>query len=88
MIDGERISMIRKKWLEHGLINGTDVEFLLELVGLEIARLDDPTFLFRPIKDDLKLAILCGPLNQVEERLDQAIERSINRVKTYLGQVK
>lgn len=71
-----RIEQIRKKWRETNQILGADVDFILKLSelppNLEEAR--------KRVRDDLHMAICCGPLMHAEDRIRAAIERSIHRL--------
>lgn len=71
-----RIEQIRNKWRETNQILGADVDFILKLSelppNLEEAR--------KRVSDDLHMAICCGPLMHVEDRIKAAIERSIHRL--------
>lgn len=71
-----RIEQIRKTWRDTNHISGADVEFILKLSELppnmESAR--------KRVMDDLHMAICCGPLMHVEDRIRAAIERSIHRL--------
>lgn len=70
-----RIEQIRKKWRETQTIAGADVDFILKL-----SELPDVDGLHKKVKDDLYLAVCCGPLSGVEGRLSAAAERIIARV--------